>query len=363
LADYAGGGEALKMLCRVTENSSPEGTVERFSILDALRGVLALIVVLGHVGMPPLFGPIDQDNEVWRALARMWRTLAFGPPAVIAFFVISGFCIHYPFAKADAKLPVIRFYLRRYLRIGLPIVAVAIILFRIQPTVTLLGEKSVFWQSTLWSVLCEEVYYAFYPLILIAIRHFGLGPLIVSGLSSLAVITRTFPVVEWSEIGVISTSIVLLPVWLLGAYLAKWARSTRLARKEIAGFSVGWWRAGAWALMWLALIFHFHSFLHQTVTGIIVGIYVYLWLRVELQISTTPGPFLLWFGTWSYSLYLIHPLVISSAFRNGFDVSTSLVDWGLTMVSIFGFSYLFFLLIEAPSHALARRVSLRLSEG
>jgi peptidoglycan/LPS O-acetylase OafA/YrhL len=44
------------------------------------------------------------------------------------------------------------------------------------------------------------------------------------------------------------------------------------------------------------------------------------------------------------------------------DVHPSLAGWALAMALILALSYLFFLLIEAPSHALARRVSLRVPE-
>lgn len=334
-------------------------TPERFNILDALRGILALIVVLGHLGMPPVFGAIEQSDQVWRGLARLWRTFAFGPPAVIAFFVISGFCIHYPFASAVERLPVIRFYVRRYLRIGIPIVVVVAIVLWIQPGVVLLGKNSVLWRSTLWSVLCEEIYYALYPPLLMASRCFGAWSLLlITAPPSLAVIAWTFPAVDWSELGVLGTSIVLLPVWLLGVVLAEWARSTRRPVIDSARFPIGWWRAGAWGLMWLALVLHFHGGLHQTASGIVVGVFAFWWMKAELENNSTPSPFLIWFGAWSYSLYLVHPLVISFLVQCGLDAHTSLADWTLMMALILGFSYLFFVLIEAPSHSLARRVSL-----
>jgi peptidoglycan/LPS O-acetylase OafA/YrhL len=330
-------------------------------ILDALRGILALVVVLGHLGMPPVLGAIEQKDPVLGGLARLWCTFAFGPPAVIAFFVISGFCIHYPFGSGK-NLPVICFYLRRYLRIGIPIMAVVAILGWIQPGVVLFGEKSVLWRSTLWSVLCEEIYYAVYPLLLLARLRLGMWPLLlVSLLSSVAVIAWTFPAADWSDLGVLGTSIVLLPVWLLGAIMAEWARN-RTPSAEIRGFGISWWRAGAWGIMWLALVLHFHGGVHQTATGLVVGIFAFFWLRAEIRNAASPSPLLLSFGAWSYSLYLVHPVVISFLYRSGIDAQASLAGWALTMALILALSYLFFLLIEAPSHALARRISLRLRE-
>jgi peptidoglycan/LPS O-acetylase OafA/YrhL len=331
-------------------------------ILDALRGILALVVVLGHLGMPPVFGAMEQSHPVWRGWTRLWQTFAFGPPAVIAFFVISGLCIHHPFAGVGEKLPVIRFYLRRYLRIGIPVMAVVAIVGWVEPGAVLFGEKSMLWNSTLWSVLCEEIYYALYPLLLLARLRVGMWPLLlVSSLFSVAVVTWTFPAADWSDLGMLGTSIVLLPVWLLGAVIAEWARNGALPVK-IRGFGIIWWRVGAWGIMWLVLVLHFHGGLYQTATGLVVGVFVFFWLRAEITNSAAPSPFLLSFGAWSYSLYLVHPLVISFLYRIEIDAHASLAGWALAMALILAVSYLFFLLIEAPSHALARRISLRLPE-
>jgi peptidoglycan/LPS O-acetylase OafA/YrhL len=343
------------------DRSSFEGPVQRFFILDSLRGILALIVALGHLGMPPVFRTLEQHGPILHALARFWRTIPFGPPAVIAFFVISGFCIHYPMAGSNKKLPMGRFFVRRYLRIGVPVAAVIAILYLCLPSVQIFGRDSVLWNSTLWSVLCEEIYYAIYPFLLTVSRYLGLGVLLKgSFLLSLILTARTFPVADWSDLGVIDTSIVLLPVWLLGAALAEWARNTREYTSVSCGKWILWWRLGAWGVMWSALVLHFHSEFHQTASAIIVGGFAFLWLRAEFRCRTTPKPFLIWFGSWSYSLYLVHPLVISFIKVTGLDPSVSVIVWVLTMALILTTSYIFYMLVEAPSHALARKISLRL---
>lgn len=335
---------------------------QRFPILDVLRGLLALTVVLGHVGMPPIFGAVDQADNAWGGLARIWRTFAFGPPAVIAFFVISGFCIHFPFSGARENLSVLRFYLRRYLRIGVPILTAVVILKLFQPDMVILGPKSVLWRSTLWSVLCEEIYYMFYPLLLLVQRRYGMKALLLSTTPiSLAITAGTFPSVDWPELGVIGTTVVLLPVWLLGMLLAEWARSREapLQLDATFGIAIAWWRVTAFVVMWIALMLHFHGGFHQTASALIVGAFAYLWLRAELATPCKPNRFLLWFGAWSYSLYLVHPISISFAMRQGLEPQTSLVAWALTMTLTQCGAYLFFLVVERPSHRLARKVSLR----
>ena len=334
---------------------------DHFPILDALRAILALTVALGHLGMPPVFGSVAKGDSIFRDLARLWRTFAFGPPAVIAFFLISGFCIHFAFADPARKFPVVRFYARRYLRILVPVLAVIVLLWGFRSDISLVGKHSILWNSTLWSVLCEETYYAVYPLILIAGRRFGVRVVFLASLPpSIAVIAFTFPAVEWTTIGIIGTTIVLFPVWLLGVLLAEevWRGAISVASRR----AIGLWRLGAWCVMWFALVAHFHSAFHQTISCLPVGAYAFFWLRAEIgrAAASRPPAFIVSMGAGSYSLYLVHPLIIDG-FRRP-DVFASLsprVDWTLAMALILAGALVFYLLIEAPSHRLARRISLR----
>ena len=110
----------------------------RYPILDALRFVLALWVAVGHYGAFPLFAGVDTATRFGRFVTHAWQSVVFGTPAVIVFFVISGFCIHLPF-RGDKKLAVGRYYLRRYTRILIP-VAGALCVYRLS------GAKLRFWE-------------------------------------------------------------------------------------------------------------------------------------------------------------------------------------------------------------------------
>src|SRR5580658_5352825 len=129
----------------------------RYFALDALRFVLAFWVVIGHFRTFPLFGSETHQTGVVRWLARGFDTVVWGPPAVMAFFVISGFCIHYP-NRSPGAFPVLMFYGRRYTRILVP-VGVALLLMRMLfGAVDVWGASSILWKGTLWSLLCEEIY-------------------------------------------------------------------------------------------------------------------------------------------------------------------------------------------------------------
>ncbi len=78
---------------------------------------------------------------------------------VIVFFVISGFCIHFPFAGSNRRPRLKEFYTRRFLRLLVP-VAIAI------PLSGLIGvELALFHESILWSLLAELIYYICYPVL------------------------------------------------------------------------------------------------------------------------------------------------------------------------------------------------------
>lgn len=143
-----------------------------YPILDALRFVLAFWVAMGHYGMFPLFFWTDEGTRLGHFLVHAWSTVVFATPAVIVFFVISGFCIHLPFIGSE-KLAVGRYYLRRYTRILIP-VAGALCVYRLWGQhLVFWGEHSILWESPLWSLACEEIYYAAYPLLRLARNRFG----------------------------------------------------------------------------------------------------------------------------------------------------------------------------------------------
>ena len=58
-----------------------------------------------HYEVFPLFAGVDTATQFGRFLTHVWSTTVFGTPAVIVFFVISGFCIHLSF-RGDKMLPV-----------------------------------------------------------------------------------------------------------------------------------------------------------------------------------------------------------------------------------------------------------------
>jgi peptidoglycan/LPS O-acetylase OafA/YrhL len=327
----------------------------RYPILDALRFILAFWVTMTHVGAFPLFARADTSTKLGRFLVHSWASLFFGTPAVIVFFIISGFCIHLPF-RNNEKLYAGRYYARRYTRILVPVIA-ALIVWRLsgnhQP---LLGENSILWKSPLWSLLCEEVYYLLYPLIRIVRWRYG-WTLILSVAFPLgaAISLLHISATDWHPYGPLGTSFILFPVWLLGCVLAE--QSDHLVALN-SSLGIWGWRFMIWLASWLCEILDFKLGVHTGVTMLGFGVLAYFWVKKEIAygLNHSPSRLLVWAGAWSYSLYLIHGA--APEFYKLIPVQDfgAVLNWFLFYTFVLGSSYLFYLAIERPSHLLARKI-------
>lgn len=325
-----------------------------YPILDALRFVLAFWVVMSHFGVFPLFAGAETSNWFARNISHFWSTLTYGIPAVIGFFVISGFCIHLPFRHGES-LVLGQYYARRYIRILVP-VTVALVLSRLagnhQP---IFGQKTVLWSSVLWSLVCEEIYYAVYPMIRPIRNRFG-WKLLLGGTFVLAIVTLAMkPRAEaWFDFGAWRTALILFPVWLLGCILAE--QSDQLA--PINSASVIWkWRFLAWAGSWICEMLNFKGGIPYTQSMLCFGLLAFFWIKNEIAYShhKQPSSLLIFGGAWSYSLYLMHYPAMAIFEKLHVPNLGDTLNWCVSIAFILGVSYAFYRFVEKPSHKLARR--------
>jgi peptidoglycan/LPS O-acetylase OafA/YrhL len=110
--------------------------------------------------------------------------------------------------------------------------------------------------------------------------------------------------------------------------------------------------------MWIANILNFHTAIHQTFTGLCIGIVYYFWLRAEIGYyrDRAPWKLLVWAGRWSYSLYLMHPIIVGLCLRYNPLMLESRLGWIVAMAVILLGSYMFYLIVERPSHNFARKI-------
>lgn len=317
--------------------------------LDTLRFILASWVVFGHLGF---LGLDIQPKAGLSQIARgLFANLFSGPAAVIVFFLISGFCIHFPYrsGKQIAPLP---YYSRRYVRILLPMVG-AIALGRLANTpLTLLND------SILWSLLCEEIYYAIYPALILLKNNIGWKALLVlSACVSVAVLAVDPRAGDYPSYGFSLNWLLGLPCWLMGCWLAE--NFERRPPASVTLSSIWTWRLGIWFLSSLTSVLRFHTPIGYPWTLNLFAVVALFWLEREIAFFSAHPPLssLEWAGKWSYSLYLVHlPLATLSLSLLGGPARGPL-RWLFQVTFTYVGCYLFYLLVEKPSHHLARRLS------
>jgi peptidoglycan/LPS O-acetylase OafA/YrhL len=329
---------------------------DRVGGLDSLRFVCAMWVFFGHGAAPPLVDAFSKDSRSGLIIRGLYNNLWNGPAAVIVFFVVSGFCIHYPFAETLKRPHLLEFYSRRFLRLLIP-VAVAI------PLSQALGVKlSLFQESVLWSLVAELIYYIIYP----ALRAVRLGcrswtPIILGAYwISYAVVLTNPTAVDYTVYGLALCWLLGLPSWLLGCALAESVR--RGSDLPPLRGSIWLWRIGILSAAWVCSALRFHSPIGYPWTLNLFGLLVFAWLRREIAFRRTcpPAPWLEWAGLWSYSIYLMHPVAWSLYGRFFPPVHNPLLHWACLCCSVLAICYGFYLLVERPGHTIARWASRRL---
>jgi peptidoglycan/LPS O-acetylase OafA/YrhL len=324
--------------------------MDRLRGLDSLRFWLAMWVYFSHAGLPPI--PLlvgDQNGLLPKVIRGGFNNLFCGVAAVIAFFVISGFCIHYPY-RGSKPLLLREFYVRRYVRVLVPLGAGLVIGRFAQQDLGLL------YGAILWSLVAELIYYSIYPIVRMCAGFAGWTAVVgVAFVLAFAVILTSPGTLNYHGFGPALTWALGLPCWVLGCYLAERRPSLKPAPRS----SVLWlWRLSMWALSSIASVLRFHGGIGYPWSLTLLALPIFVWIGKELERYATVTPSKLWeaMGQFSYSIYLIHVLAVelTRKFLPGFD---SWLGWLGQIAIMLGVSYAFYLCVERPSHTLARRLA------
>ena len=308
-----------------------------FRNLDTLRGLLAVYVALGHCrwllwsGHAAWLASGYQGWEIVPAYAS--AALRFGREAVMVFFVLSGFFIHYQAASqlsrdAPARMSAASFYRRRWHRLAPPYffaLAVTVALDAIGRTwwptlylaqtgdalldqtfarggysqASVLPAMALFPSSLgrdfgsngpLWSLAFEAVYYAIYPVWLWVRQRSAIVAFAGIPIACLALVF--VPFAAWPM-----TVLVHYPIWLAGAFMAEQLVSSRLTNRS----------------MWLGLGMFVAGMLLYWITASVLPVLIAAGLYgvgAVLFFSAVPLPRLSlateFFGIRSYTIYIVH---------------------------------------------------------
>ena len=321
--------------------------MKRILPISSLRFVLAMWVVLGHF-FPPILR--EQQHSLPLVATRVFLNNSVnGLAAVIIFFIISGFCIHFPNRNGLVVRSWKMYFTRRYVRILIPMtVAIAL-------SVPLGMKLGLFNGSILWSLLCEEIYYFLYPGLLMLRDRLGWRNLLIAAwsLSVLLILAppraRYFP-----SFGPVLTWALFLPCWLLGCRLAD--RLGSLSVLPVSATQIWMWRGGIWAISVAASAVSFHTPIGNPWTLNLFALPGVCWIEREIRFYRAGRhPKFERLGEASYSIYLTHAHGL--AFVSLLPLSKILGPWTFWFSGMFfvgSFATLFYWSVERPSHQLAR---------
>jgi len=354
--------------------------------IDQLRGLAALAVVVCHLAVSAYDGAPNLGGAPWPWLG---LALGFGYLGVPLFFVISGFCIHLPQARALAAAgPALaspawrRFFARRFWRLYPPYlaaIAVALVLASLVNSLSPVSWPAVAAQALLvhtfhsatfdgvnpvaWTLAVEAQLYFAYPVVFRLIARRGA----IGGLTSVLGVTMAYRLVlnfaplpaalggpawefflaRWFE-------------WVLGAVVAEWA----VGRVALPRAVFAPWLAAL--VLGLGVLLEWHTWHYglYTIKEPLYGIAFALVLCVALAReraggASAIGRYFTGLGVCSYSLYLLHrpiqlafePLVRHVAawpFVVEHGLPSSLLIMAATTPIVLLVSRLFYRYCEAP---------------
>lgn len=348
-------------------------TTSRYTALDGLRGLAALVVLIHHCWLtsPQLSAAVDSngtgsfDSWVWWTTFTPLHLVWAGHEAVYVFFILSGFVLTLPFVR-DSRPSWAAYYPKRIVRIYLPVWASLLFALLMAWTIPRVGSPEFSsWvnlhdethnvladalllsgagslNSPLWSLQWEMTFSLLLPLYVVAAMRFRRWWLVsIAGLVLL--------IGAGELMGM--TGPVYLPIFGVGALMA----ARRDVLQEWAGKAGrwGWMSLAAASLTLLCFRWMFPQLQFGIATASLGGaLMIFAFIAWQPTIDFGNNSVIHWLGLRSFSLYLIHePIVVSVVFSlhmtNPFQVALFAVPLSLLAAEVF------FRVVEQPSHRLA----------
>ena len=344
----------------------------RLDYLDGLRGLAALYVLLHHTWQRCTQDVAALALPQWSHWFTRW--LGWGHYGVAVFIVLSGYCLMLPVSRSQdgtMRGGVRQFFIRRARRILPPYYAtlvLALLLMAFIPSRFWAGysDKAFdpivlsthvflvhnFFQQTnlridppMWSVATEWQIYFLFPLLLLPIwKRFGLATLILVAVLSGQLLRHVCE-------GAVPQYIGLFAFGMAGCILSNRAQVrslpwTLLAVSTFCAFllAVPHEDQHRWTKMWIL-----DYLVGAATTLLLIALASPRPPLLLLRVLTSRSAVIL--GTFSYSLYLTHALilVLIHEMMIGLSPSTHLwLIWGLGIPVCLGFAFVFHLVFERP---------------
>jgi len=360
------------------------GQAERFSTVDGLRGIAALVVALYHIHIPA-FKDIDSTSTI--LLSSIFQ---FGYLGVPIFFVISGFVIAATVKPAEVTFKYIgKFIIKRATRLDPPywlsialdifLIYLTIQLFHITshlPSIPQVASHLFYLQNLLgygdiaanYYTLCFEVqFYIFFSLVFAVggnVRNLFSSQLYTIFIVFILGITTLYSLLITAELAANPIAGLFLSHWylfMLGA-ACYWTSIKRSISKHVFF---------AYCMLVFALFLFdvgdrlYHSL--NTLAALLTALLLYAAAtknKMSTWLSSRP---LLYFGSISYSLYLFHGIVgdrTIAFFREWLlprlsiqiNSATAILLFFLALALAILASHLVYTFIEKPSVKISRKI-------
>lgn len=372
-------------------------TAERLNYLDGIRAIAALLVVWHHI-----FLEVWETQPVPKGDRLMLGWLAYGHFCVDVFIVLSGYVLMLPVLRAGGTLRggAAVFFRRRARRIlppyyGAVLLSLALImctalkypggshwdvsipvrtpdliahLFLVQNLVPHDGYKI---NHCLWSIAVESQIYVLFPALIWLWKRAGAGATFAVCVL-LALAARFLLAKHLAGNGFEPHLLILFVLGMIAAQTVHFLRGVVNRTPEMIAASASPHKAAkaslAGAVLGLLVLVELcrrwstmgrvNSSAHTLILDILAGVATSLLL---IHIGTIDGTLrrlfsvrpLVWIGSFSYSLYLIHAPIIALLYREirTFSGDSHLLFSWLSLVGlplVVGLSYAFFLVCERP---------------
>ncbi len=336
-------------------------TTDRFHYLDGLRGIAALTVVFYHINIYLDFTKSALQSHLPLIILNIF---ANGHSAVALFFVMSGFVLSFKYFQQKSTPAYITFLIQRGFRLY-PVfwlVLIATILCQIQqlpPIQSLLLEASLLLEPSTkllifpaWSLFVEMKYSIIIPLLIVAMRQqpiYGLGFVFF-----LLLISNNF----WGLHFVAGMYLAYYYPQLLEINLATWQKIVL----GVLGLSL--YIFENLLMLYKLPVVNLHDFYmeHYPLISILSGlgslILLFLVIKEDFLQKILGHRYIIYLGTISYSMYVVHIFVQLQIFERLFGVllpfikshllTHCIVYYGLSVPCTILVSHFLYHWVEAP---------------